>query len=203
MIRLTITVAAVLALSACDRGKKQPDPAPVASETTPPVQSILRPDFQEENMKPVLDPLNETVGFSEGGYEIDEAAEAKLTGILESVQMKEGGPIILGGHTDASGNDRGNIAASIKRTEVVRDWLIEREVAEDRITMIAFGEQNPVLPNAHPDGTPNEAGREANRRVEVTINIPGSEPTAMMPTDVEPSASPSEAEPLATQTPAN
>jgi len=44
-------------------------------------------------------------------------------------------------------------------------------VAQDRISVIAFGEQNPVEPNAKPDGTPNERGREANRRVDVTVAL--------------------------------
>lgn len=196
MIRLTISVAAIFALSACNQERDQPDPEPVASETAPPTQSIIRPDFQEPEMVPPLEPLEGTVSFAEGGYELARAAQVKLGEILESAQMKEGGPIILGGHTDASGDDRGNITASEKRTGVVRDWLVERGIDEGRFTMVAFGEQNPVEPNANRDGTPNEAGRAANRRVEVTINIPGADPKEE--SDAE---SISDAEPIARETP--
>ena len=35
--------------------------------------------------------------------------------------------------------------------------------------MIAVGEQNPIAPNALPDGEPNEPGRARNRRVELEI----------------------------------
>jgi OOP family OmpA-OmpF porin len=45
-------------------------------------------------------------------------------------------------------------------------------VAEDRIEIVAFGEQNPVAPNALPDGTPNDEGRAKNRRVEIRVAPP-------------------------------
>ena len=35
-----------------------------------------------------------------------------------------------------------------------------------------MGEQNPIAPNALPDGSPNEAGRASNRRVEIDISPP-------------------------------
>ncbi|MEL7217243.1 MAG: OmpA family protein, partial [Pseudomonadota bacterium] len=55
---------------------------------------------------------------------------------------------------------------------VVAEWLIGKGVNQERIDVIVFGEQNPAEPNALPDGSPNEAGRAANRRVEVLIVPP-------------------------------
>lgn len=196
-MRLTIMAAAILALSACDRTRDQPDAEPEASETTPPTQSIIRPDFQEPDIKPPLQTLRQTISFGEGGYELTDAARATLGGVLESAQIKEGGPIVLGGHTDASGNDTGNITASEKRNAAVRGWLVQRGVAEQRINSVPFGEQNPVEPNANPDGSPNEAGRAANRRVEITIGIGGDKPD----TGESGAENISDAEPIATATP--
>ena len=51
----------------------------------------------------------------------------------------------------------------------------EHGVARERITVIALGEQRPVAPNAHLDGTPDEEGRARNRRVTVTIAPPRQE----------------------------
>jgi OOP family OmpA-OmpF porin len=64
------------------------------------------------------------------------------------------------------------LRAGLERAEAVRDWLIEMGVAEDRSEVLTFGEQNPIEPNALPDGTPNEEGRAANRRVEILITAP-------------------------------
>jgi OOP family OmpA-OmpF porin len=86
-----------------------------------------------------------------------------------------GGPIILRGHSDAGGNDAVNMRVSVERAEAVRDWLIEMGVAEDRIEVIGFGEQNPIAPNALPDGSPNEEGRALNRRVDVSVLLPTAE----------------------------
>ncbi len=54
----------------------------------------------------------------------------------------------------------------------------ERGIAETRIEVIALGEQNPIEPNALPDGAPNEAGRAANRRVELSVLVPENDPAA-------------------------
>ena len=63
---------------------------------------------------------------------------------------------------DAAGDVEGHEMIAPDRVQVIR-------VEEERIEIVAFGEQNPVEPNALPDGSPNEEGRAANRRVEVTI----------------------------------
>ena len=52
------------------------------------------------------------------------------------------------------------------------DWLVEHGVARERITVIAIGEQRPVAPNAHLDGSADEEGRARNRRVTLAIAPP-------------------------------
>ncbi|MGN6499679.1 MAG: OmpA family protein, partial [Tsuneonella sp.] len=64
------------------------------------------------------------------------------------------------------------------RAVAVRDWLISKGIAAERMTVIAMGEQNPAKPNALPDGSPNKAGRAANRRVEMTVAVPAGTPAA-------------------------
>ena len=81
-------------------------------------------------------------------------------------------PTCHSGHSDAGGSDQVNLRVSLERAEAVRDYLVGQGADEKRIRVIAFGSQNPVEPNALPDGSPNEAGRAANRRVEVTIELP-------------------------------
>ena len=94
---------------------------------------------------------------------------------MASPQVEQGGPIILRGHSDSGGNDEGNMRASRARAEAVRDWLVDSGVDEARISLIAFGEQNPVAPNARPDGSPDPVGRAANRRVEIEVRSENAE----------------------------
>jgi OOP family OmpA-OmpF porin len=144
-------------------------PAPEETEMV----SILRDDIARPDLPETpLEPLNITIGFPEGGVVIDAAALLALQEVLGSDQFALNGPIVLGGHSDAGGSDAVNARASRRRAERVGDWLIENGAAQERITVIAFGEQNPNRPNALPDGTPNAAGRALNRRVEVLIVPP-------------------------------
>lgn len=183
-----IAALACLALAACkaDRSEPEPDPTPSETPTVAPTQSIFGPEAGIEPEPETLEPLNTVIGFGEGGADLSEEALAELATVRASPQVKAGGPIILRGHSDAAGSDEVNLRASQRRAEAVRDWLVDQGVPENRITIIAFGEQNPVEPNALPDGEPNEAGRAANRRVEIEIRTDAPAPD---PADGEQDAS--------------
>ena len=160
--------SALLMLAGCG-SREEAEPAPSPSEGP-------RSIFEQDAAKPgadgdavTLPPLETTLGFPDGTAELSEAARAELVTVLRSPQMGRGGRIVLRGHSDSDGSDEANLSSSLERAEAVRDFLLENGVAEERIKVIAFGEQNPVEPNALPDGSPSEAGRAANRRVEVTV----------------------------------
>ena len=67
------------------------------------------------------------------------------------------------GHTDTTGADDYNMKLSQARAESVRDYLVGRGVASNRLEPVGFGETRPLQSN---DTRP---GREANRRVEFNI----------------------------------
>lgn len=175
-----------LALSACEvrRDGNEPAPEPTPSEpveatatpTATPTQtatsSIMREDLEldpaAETPDEPAEPVTVTIPFPDGS-DISERAERFLVDVLSSDALDEDWPVILRGHTDSGGNDQANLRASRARAEAVAAWLVEYGVEDERIEVIAFGEQNPIAPNALPDGSPNEEGRATNRRVEVTI----------------------------------
>ena len=172
--RTLLLIGAASLVAAC--GGRENDSEPEATPTSSPSPvSIIRPDVEQPQQSAVLAQLQTRIGFPDGGSELSEAALAELATVRESPQVTEGGEIILRGHSDASGNGATNLRASQARAEAVRDWLVEMGVGEERIKVIAFGEQNPIEPNALPDGTPNEEGREANRRVDITVMVGASE----------------------------
>ncbi|MFL0355326.1 OmpA family protein [Erythrobacter sp. GH1-10] len=189
-----LVLASVAALAACNT---QPAEEPDAGEPTPtgtasatpdpdaPV-SIIRPDIEQPELPEIpLEPLEVTIGFPEGGSELDAAATAALQLVLSSDEAALGLPITVRAHSDAGGSDAANLRASRARGERVRDWLVKNGIDEERIEVIAFGEQNPVQPNALPDGSPNEAGRAANRRVEIEVAVTEIE-TPVLPDESEP-----------------
>ncbi|MFZ3260811.1 MAG: OmpA family protein [Thiobacillus sp.] len=69
--------------------------------------------------------------------------------------------IEVAGHTDSMGSDAYNMKLSRQRAAAVRNFLISRGVAADRLTAKGYGESQPVADNA------TEDGRFKNRRVEL------------------------------------
>ncbi|WP_210357176.1 OmpA family protein [Sphingomonas beigongshangi] len=67
------------------------------------------------------------------------------------------------GFTDSTGSDAYNQQLSERRATAVADYLASRGVQPARIGTRGFGESNPVASNE------TEAGRAANRRVEIKI----------------------------------
>ena len=79
--------------------------------------------------------------------------------------------IHINGHADAKGEDNYNVALSKRRTEAVRNTLIELGVTPNQIVTKAFGETMPIKPNFKADGSDNPTGRAQNRRTEIHLNF--------------------------------
>lgn len=67
------------------------------------------------------------------------------------------------GHTDSVGNKRKNKKLSQQRAESVRDYLVEKGVAAERLLVEGVGPDKPISSNK------TARGREMNRRVEFVI----------------------------------
>jgi len=74
--------------------------------------------------------------------------------------------MVVEGHTDSQGNDDANQVLSEQRAKSVRDYLVSRGVAADRITSTGKGETSPVADNKSAEGRAN------NRRVEIVVTHP-------------------------------
>lgn len=175
---MIIVLALAALLAGCDRDEPAPPTTPTPTPTTaveteaPEQTSIIRPEMDVERPPIPLEPLRTTIPFSGGGSELSDAAIAELNALLETDQWKQVETVILRGHSDAGGPDRVNMRISKERAQAVADWLEQHGLGEDQVRIIAFGGQNPVQPNLLPNGEPNERGRAANRRVEVTVLVP-------------------------------
>lgn len=71
--------------------------------------------------------------------------------------------ISIEGHTDSVGSEDSNQRLSEARANAVRDYLVSRGIATERITTSGRGESTPIAPND------TAAGRQQNRRVELII----------------------------------
>jgi len=71
--------------------------------------------------------------------------------------------VVIVGHSDNQGTLDANLALSQRRAEAVRDALVSRGVAAERLDARGVGFLAPVASNA------TEEGRARNRRVELVL----------------------------------
>ena len=69
----------------------------------------------------------------------------------------------VAGHTDSTGTNAYNQQLSERRAASVASYLVTRGVLGERIIEVGMGEERPIADNS------TEAGRQANRRVELTL----------------------------------
>ena len=114
-----------------------------------PVQQILKEAFNNLDFE-----YNKAIIKSASFASLDE-----LSDVLKQTNWN----LILSGHTDNVGSEEFNLKLSTKRAEAVKDYLINKGIAAERITAKGFGETMPIAPND------TEQNRALNRRVEFFI----------------------------------
>jgi OmpA-OmpF porin, OOP family len=73
--------------------------------------------------------------------------------------------VLVEGHTCSIGPAAYNQGLSERRAQSVVDYLVSQGVRPDAVRMVGYGEERPTADNA------TRAGRELNRRVEVTTDV--------------------------------
>jgi len=101
---------------------------------------------------------------------LDEAGEREVAAAAEAAARLPEASVVVVGHTDRKGSDAYNLNLSLRRAEAVRDALVARGVAPDRIDATGRGEWDPAVP------TVDEFAEPANRRAEVFILPEGGTP---------------------------
>ena len=87
---------------------------------------------------------------------------------LAALMLANDAQVQIVGHTDNRGNAADNLVLSLERAEAVRNYLLERGVAADRMAVEGQGDAQPIASND------TEAGRAQNRRTEIIVVEEGS-----------------------------
>ncbi len=154
MIVLSSTLIALLALTGCSTKEpvveEKPQVSAPVAEPEPVEEVVVVPETR------VIEVVNEptcadlqsemkTVNFDFDKFNIrpdmqeDVMANSKLAnGDAADYNIK------LEGNCDEWGSDEYNFALGLRRANAVKSEMIAEGVAEDRITMISYGENNPV-----------------------------------------------------------
>jgi outer membrane protein OmpA-like peptidoglycan-associated protein len=86
-----------------------------------------------------------------------------LTELAEVLNKKPEWKLQIAGHTDNVGDAQANLILSKKRAESVKRFMESQGVAGERLSVLFFGETQPIADNSTAEG------RQKNRRVEMTI----------------------------------
>lgn len=131
-----------------------PPPPPVA-DAPPPKQVKIRDNRIE---------IGEKIQFALAKSEILPVSFAILDELAKVIQEHPHvQKLSIEGHASDEGDDKYNLVLSKARAEAVRQYLVAKGVAAERLSSAGFGESKPLVAND------SEAGREKNRRVEFHI----------------------------------
>ncbi len=106
------------------------------------------------------------IPFETGRATFSPLAQKDLQRLRQDLLVAGGTLVEIHGHTDNVGNPQKNQDLSEARAFAVQQWLQKKfpvNFPAGRVRVFAHGQQNPVAPNATPDG------RARNRRVEVVL----------------------------------
>jgi outer membrane protein OmpA-like peptidoglycan-associated protein len=114
--------------------------------------------------------LSGSVLFSSAKWDLSPGAQLKLNGVADAlIKVDPLSKMVVEGHTDSQGGAAYNQDLSQHRAQAVRDYLVTRGIASDRITAQGFGPTRSVADNTSTEGRAN------NRRVEIVVQ-PGVAP---------------------------
>jgi outer membrane protein OmpA-like peptidoglycan-associated protein len=106
-----------------------------------------------------------TILFDYDSYDLRYEARQDLDQVANVLARYPETMITIAGHTDSIGDADYNQRLSEYRAQAVSNYLISRGVNPYRVSAVGYGETSPVASNA------NEAGRQRNRRVELSISV--------------------------------
>jgi OOP family OmpA-OmpF porin len=146
--------------AAASPSSRLPDTPDGTGRASPPGRS---PDLIAELLEHGGAPLDD-LGFRTGSSDLSGGDYTSLVALAEFLADDPGRRVVLVGHTDSRGGRESNIALSEARADAVRRHLVDRlGVDPAQVEAAGIGYLAPRASNA------TEAGREANRRVEVVL----------------------------------
>jgi outer membrane protein OmpA-like peptidoglycan-associated protein len=133
--------------------------APSAPRPVPVPPSPTRFDNLKKGQTVVLNNLY----FDQSSYVLRPESSAELDRLVAALKANPKLKIAIAGHTDNVGDSRLNVLLSENRAKVVKNYLFNRGIADNRLSAIGYGPNRPVAPND------SEEARSRNRRVEFTV----------------------------------
>ncbi|SCZ57959.1 OmpA family protein [Thiohalomonas denitrificans] len=157
-VMITATLALVLAACTADE--------PGQTETTE--ANRAPPPLLLAYLKATETPSGIRIRLEETEFEVGKAvfrqgSATELDRLAKALQSHPAMGVVIEGHTDSVGRQADNVKLSEQRARSVAVALVERGIAENRISVKGLGDSLPIASNE------TEWGRSRNRRVEVLL----------------------------------
>jgi outer membrane protein OmpA-like peptidoglycan-associated protein len=120
--------------------------------------------------------------FATGRAELTAGAESRLSRVAQFLARNPNQTARVEGYTDSTGGSQTNLRLSEQRAYAVRDALVRYGVDPRQVEAAGFGAAQPVADNS------TQAGRQANRRVEIVISDPEGRVAGAFPAETQPRA---------------
>lgn len=102
--------------------------------------------------------------FATGSARLKPDSTRVLIEALVGIKAQPGWLIVISGHTDAIGSDEHNLQLSRARAAAVHEWMHRMgDIPDSCFAVQGFGKNQPIASND------TEAGRQANRRVDIRL----------------------------------
>ncbi|MBK0404845.1 OmpA family protein [Adhaeribacter sp. BT258] len=101
--------------------------------------------------------------FAHNSSQLSATAQSNIAELAQTLKKYGDTNVLIQGHTDATGTAGYNQSLSVRRASSVRAYTTQQGISASRITTEGYGESMPVASNN------TEAGKQANRRVEIAI----------------------------------
>jgi outer membrane protein OmpA-like peptidoglycan-associated protein len=119
----------------------------------------------KEEARGMVITLSGSVLFASGKFALLNTAMTKLDQVAEALKAQDADKrMVVEGHTDSQGSDKVNQPLSLNRGNAVRDYLVTRGVAAEKITAVGLGSSRPIVDNKSAENRAN------NRRVEIIVS---------------------------------
>jgi peptidoglycan-associated lipoprotein len=164
--RFTVCAAVVLMAAvgsaACGRNPKPQPPAPAVTTPPPPTTPATppppppkpaptpppAPTEDEIFRNKTLEQLNAekplgNVFFSYDSTDLSDEARGVLQKNVEWMKKWTSTKVMVEGHADSRGTNEYNLALGERRADAVRDYLVSLGLANDRLTIVSKGEEQP------------------------------------------------------------
>lgn len=103
------------------------------------------------------------VTFATASAELIGSSQKALDEVRDTLQLHPEIKVEVAGYTDSRGLRKFNVGLSQRRAEAVRDYLVAKGIAADRLTAKGYGPDKPITDNE------TSSGQADNRRVEIRI----------------------------------